>query len=301
MSTARQQSTWPFIGQAHIGRYLIDALDAGRLPRALLFCGPRAVGKATAAEWLIQYNLCRQAHRPCGTCAACVQVSNHQHPSAVILSGTERVGIDDVRDLIAAYHVAPWNTDTRWLVITDAERLTESAANTLLKFLEELPSQVSVIMTSSEPYQILATVRSRLTAVNFTLASMTELRASKHDRQSLQRSAGRPGWILPTDVATAERQSVVEHQLWPLPNAAVGGASARENIERRLAWEELVLRDRLLATVGSTDRLLWPAETQPVEEALQPKILELLNRYLDRHQLSASIQSRLVYDNLHLV
>lgn len=304
MTTKVQQSpTWPFLGHTELGRHILASLKHKRLPSVVLFVGPRAVGKGSAASWLMRYSLCTAANNhPCERCPACRQTCTATHPNAVTLTSEDAatLGIEEIRQTLQTYQMASWGQSLRWLIIPDAERLTEAASNTMLKFLEELPANLHVVMTSSEPERMLSTLRSRATVYQWHFTSPRELSAVA------ERSAGRPGWMHIFQNAAAKQED--REQAAQTMAHFTSSASAklerlpkdRAAIEEKMEAEELVVRDILLRSVGSQRRLLWPQVT------LQSKVdstavVTLVKKYLDRYDLSPNLQSRLLYEDLHLV
>lgn len=313
ITNSEKQLTWPLVGQAELGRHLANALTSGTLPRALLFCGPRALGKATGAMWLVSADLCQGSGvRPCGVCTSCLQVAERRHQDVQIIDppADETIGIETIRAVLNEYQVVSWGQAKRWLVILDADRLTEAAGNLLLKFLESLPPHLRVICTSTEPERLLPTVRSRLTQYYWHTVNNTEYKLTATERRQsqaqLDRAAGRPGWYF----AAAQRPDF-QHQDLMAAQAIVDQfvAGRAEKIagptsERRAATndqvqqEELVLRDLLLVQHGSTTRLLWPGLHQPAMYG--SRLIALAEKFLDRHELSSNVQPRILYDDLHL-
>lgn len=306
--TQPKAQTWPFIGHAELGRHLMQQLAAHRLPPAILFVGPRSVGKSSAAIWLAQWSLCtNKTSRPCGACPACRQILAHAHPNATILRAGEQssIGIEEIRSALHQYELVSWDAGWRWLVITEAERLTEAATNTMLKFLEELPPEVRVIMTSSYPERLLPTLRSRTTIYQWHFVAPDELSPAGSGRDIAARSAGRPGWRqLLRDAANQQADQAMavstSQQLRQTQPASKERLSKdRSVVEKKMEYEEIVVREMLLSSVGSRRRLLWPSGDftgLPI-----PSALTVATKYLDRYDLSPNLQSRLLYEDLHLV
>lgn len=298
MPSTSPKTQWPFIGQDTLGLYLLKALSANRLPRALLFVGPRSLGKASAAVWLATADLCPEPNAPCGLCQTCRQIQQRQYPFMSVLDGLEGIGVDDVRTALSEYRLTAVERQRRWLVITDAEQMSESAANTLLKFLEELPPFVQVILTSSQPDQLLATVRSRVTTYQWQLVSTDVLRQHGISRDDSVYAMGRPGWV-PTTVEREDNhaswQKFIDGNAAPHSTAAIKISDPVDDI---LQHEELFLRDMLLHSVNIHSRRRF--NTMSVSGTATAALRQRLEQYLDRYRLSDNVQSKLLYDNLHL-
>lgn len=308
----------PFFGQAELGRHLLTAADHHRLPRVMLFAGPAALGKATAARFLASYDLCQQAApRPCGRCADCRATTANTHPELIIIdppAGTS-IGVDGIRQVMAQYATVR-QRPSRWLLLMAAERLSEAAANTMLKFLEELPSGVQVLMTTDQLEELPSTLRSRATVYFWHLVQTTELRQAGRSADlsvdDIARAAGRPDWLPGSAVVTNTAQQEDElielflHDLnlgWSaLPSGPT--ATQRFRTDQQLGFEELVIRELLLAMTQAHGRSLWPRWRDRLRQVSQTlsldRIRTLAERYLDRTMYSTNIQPRLLYADLHL-
>ncbi|MDO8644597.1 MAG: DNA polymerase III subunit delta' [bacterium] len=142
-----------------------------KLPATLLFQGPDGVGKKTAAILLTQRLLCENplmTGEHCNECSSCVRVEKMVHPNFHFLrpDGTSHK-IETVRTLLKEVAFKPYEEGACVIVIDEAEKLTESAANALLKTLEEPPDSVLFILMSSAPGLLPATILSRCQKVSF--------------------------------------------------------------------------------------------------------------------------------------
>lgn len=303
--TPRISAPWPIIGHDVLGHHIVGLIDRKELPSVVLFVGPKAVGKSTAALWLAHYALCNSASaRPCGTCSDCRRIAGDEHPSVTRIQGENgRIGIEQLRDVMHTYHTASWAKQQRWLLLTDIDHMTESAGNAILKFLEELPPQLHVIMTSSEPDRLLATMRSRATTYYWHLVPSDTFPES--ERAQRDRAAGRPGWFhqFADDTARQTDREDATTVFRQFVSPAAGHRASptdREATEATLRFEETVVRDMMLASAGTRRRTLWPDITQ--QQVLpRDRVLAVAEAYLQRHTLSKNIQPRLLYEDLHLV
>ncbi len=154
---------------------LVTARLAGRLPHALLLTGPAGLGKAAFARRLSNALMCPQpdeAGDACGTCRACHLSSAGSHPDQSWV-GPEEPGklikIDAIRQLIAGGALAAQDAGYRVFVLDPAEAMNRPAANALLKTLEEPASCSLLVLVSSHPDRLPATVRSRCHGVRFAI------------------------------------------------------------------------------------------------------------------------------------
>jgi DNA polymerase III subunit delta' len=179
------------LGQEPAVATLTRALESGRVHHAYRFEGPDGVGKERAAFALAQSLVCT-AGRPvgCGACAACaraVKLTDEEpfvprHPDVVlvqrglypaaVLGTTSRestgIGVEQIRRVVLArVGYTPHEGRSLVFIVRAAHELTVSAANALLKTLEEPAAYVHFILLTSQPSRLLDTIRSRTLAVRF--------------------------------------------------------------------------------------------------------------------------------------
>ena len=144
------------------------ALDGkGRMPQSLLLYGAHCEAVQSAARQLLAALFCPKV---CGDCADCRAIGSDEHPEIFSLPADETVKIDQVRAAIAhldLYSSARADGSRGWrvIVLPHAEKLTEQAANALLKTVEEPPEGALILVTARHPGNLLPTLRSRLVAV----------------------------------------------------------------------------------------------------------------------------------------
>jgi DNA polymerase-3 subunit delta' len=168
------------------------SLAAGRVHHAYLFDGPDGVGKELAAWGLAQALVCekRLAGEPdaCGICSSCVRAvprppePTPRHPDVVVLERglydpaaigrrspeLQDISIDQVRTLVLAHAAFPPREGrAKVFIVRRAEELNASAANALLKTLEEPGARTHFVLVSSSPDALLPTIRSRTQRVRF--------------------------------------------------------------------------------------------------------------------------------------
>ena len=144
---------------------LRQSAEAGRLAHAyLVVAPPRGQGMALA-ESLLQLVFCRGEPRPCGGCAECRRVHDHAHPDIHWIepeSKSRRIEIDTIRDrLLVPMAQTAYGGGWKAGLLLNADRMTEPAANALLKMLEEPPANSLILLLTGLPSQILPTIRSR--------------------------------------------------------------------------------------------------------------------------------------------
>ena len=151
------------VGQEHVVEIIKNAVaesTSQSMTHAWVFTGPPGSGRSSAAVAFAQALVC--TNNGCGTCNACKSAANGAHPDVEIIR-TEglSIKIDEVRELLARVAWAPSMGGWRVVVMEDADRLTESAANALLKAIEEPGNRTVWLLCAPTLHDVLPTIRSR--------------------------------------------------------------------------------------------------------------------------------------------
>ncbi len=167
----RPQNFHEIVGQDHVSRTLLNALQSGRVAHAFLFSGPRGSGKTTTARILAKALNCHDGKpgEPCGRCVACIEIAAGNCMDVMEIDAASNTGVDNVRELIDQVRYRPARDRNKIFIIDEVHMLSNAAFNALLKTLEEPPAHVVFIMATTEYHKIPATILSRCQQYSFRL------------------------------------------------------------------------------------------------------------------------------------
>jgi len=159
------------IGQDHISKTLLNAIELNKVAHAYLFTGSRGVGKTTAARILAKELNNTNIDK----------IASGQNLDIIELDGASNRGIDEIRDIKESVKYPPSSGKYRIFIIDEVHMLTEPAFNALLKTLEEPPTYVIFIMATTEPQKIPQTIISRSQRFDFRRLSIDNIRGHLTD------------------------------------------------------------------------------------------------------------------------
>nr|VFK67497.1 MAG: DNA polymerase-3 subunit delta' [Candidatus Kentron sp. UNK]VFK72817.1 MAG: DNA polymerase-3 subunit delta' [Candidatus Kentron sp. UNK] len=174
-SHASSAAPAPFPWQAKQWEECLHLQHTDRIPHAFLLRGVAGNGKRAFAMRLANALICddtRPAMRPCGVCRGCILFQARTHPDVEIveaLPGKKSIGIERIREVIDHVWLSRQYASRKPVVVPEAERMTISAANTLLKTLEEPPGKAVFILVTDRSDQLPITVRSRCRFLDFPI------------------------------------------------------------------------------------------------------------------------------------
>lgn len=228
------------VGQEHVLRALINALNEGRLHHAYLFTGTRGVGKTTIARILAKCLNCEQgvSARPCGECSSCREIAEGRFVDLIEVDAASRTRVEDTRELLDNVQYAPTRGRYKVYLIDEVHMLSTHSFNALLKTLEEPPEHVKFLLATTDPQKLPVTVLSR--CLQFSLKNMTPERIVDYLAKVLQ----------------SEKIDYEDPALWSLGRAAQGSMrDALSLTDQAIAYGQGNVSDAdVNAMLGTMDR-----------------------------------------------
>jgi len=170
-------SVWSaLVGQGRAVEQLRAAADGHGMTHAFVFTGPPGSGRSNAAVAFAAALQCEEQPPGCGRCHSCHTVLAGSHADVTVVR-TDRlsIGVDEVRDLVRRSALAPVGRRWQVMIVEDADRLTEQAANALLKAIEEPTDRTVWMLCAPTVEDLLPTIRSRCRLVTLATPSPEEV------------------------------------------------------------------------------------------------------------------------------
>ncbi len=153
---------------------LTSQLRSAKLPHALLITGVKGSGKKALSDWLIKVSQCQQPiidqnqiFQPCQQCKMCHLIQSNTNPDVLALAHDERtMSVDEVRKASSFLETRPQLANGKAVLIAHADKMTTSAANALLKTLEEPAEGGLLILYCEERESLLPTITSRCQSID---------------------------------------------------------------------------------------------------------------------------------------
>jgi DNA polymerase III subunit delta' len=158
------------IGQGHAVSLVRRAIETGRLPHALLFTGPKGVGRFLTAVILAKALNCQGGVQGdcCDGCPACAKIAKGIHPDVHLVTPEgATLKIDQIRTLAKEVALRPYEGRRKVFILDEAETMTDQAQNALLKTLEEPPGATLLVLIAPEASALLPPIASRCSQIRF--------------------------------------------------------------------------------------------------------------------------------------
>src|SRR3989338_1747124 len=330
---------WPIVGHQNIISYLEHCLLSGQLAHAYLFVGPSQIGKTKVADFFSQALICQNFSEkkkplPCGLCPYCRQAQNHLHPDIFRVERElnddsekfkKNISIEQVRELQNKLNLRSFLDSFKIAIINQAQALSQEAANSLLKTLEEPAPKTILIILATHQHLLLQTIVSRCQVLKFLPVKNSDLVdyliGQRIDRKKAKNLAalafGRPGVAidyLSDQSAYEELTSEIKQFISILQSDVISRfkiinelvvARDIDGLKKILFIWSKVIRDLLLIK-NSLPNLISHAfiggELTRVAEIFSPKtLMEIIKQLnLTRRYLDANLNPRLTFENLVL-
>ncbi|HEV2230032.1 MAG TPA: DNA polymerase III subunit gamma/tau [Steroidobacteraceae bacterium] len=265
------------IGQEHVRRALVNALDTGRIHHAFLFTGTRGVGKTTIARIFAKCLNCETGvtAEPCGVCAACREIDAGRFVDLIEVDAASRTKVDDTRELLDNVQYSPARGRFKVYLVDEVHMLSAHSFNALLKTLEEPPPHVKFLLATTDPQKLPMTVLSR--CLQFNLKRLPAAEIAAHMRHILDQegiacdAAGLRLVAQAADGSMRDALSLLDQLI------AFGGGRAGETEARAMLGT--VARDHVVR-IAELLAALDPAELMKGAQALEqfaPDYAQLLD------------------------
>lgn len=173
----RPQKFSEVVGQEHVVQTLTNSIKGNNISHAYLFSGPRGSGKTTIARLFAKAVNCedKSSFEPCNKCSSCLEIMAGNSMDLIEIDAASHTGVDDIRQLIEGVKFSPVKSKYKIFIIDECHQLSKSAANALLKTLEEPPSHAIFLLATTESHKMIATIISRCQKFDFKRLQIPEI------------------------------------------------------------------------------------------------------------------------------
>lgn len=173
----RPQKFSEVVGQEHVVKTLTNSILGNSISHAYLFTGPRGSGKTTIARLFAKAINCEkpQGAEPCNKCDSCLEIIGSRSIDLIEVDAASNTSVDNIRELIDGIKFAPVKSKYKIFIIDECHMLSKSAANALLKTLEEPPSHAVFLLATTEAHKMIPTIVSRCQRFDFKRLQVPEI------------------------------------------------------------------------------------------------------------------------------
>lgn len=162
--------------QSEVVRFLVNSYRKNRLVHAYVLEGAKGVGKLSVAKNFAKMLLCESDDKICGTCRSCQMIDQDGHVNVyVIRKEGNNIKKEQIQTLQSEFSKMAAEDSAKVYIIEDADKMSVSAANSLLKFLEEPMKNTYALLLTENKQMLLPTIRSRAVVLSFKSLSQEEL------------------------------------------------------------------------------------------------------------------------------
>ncbi len=285
------------LGQEKATHYLQKLVHEGRVPGALLFCGPEGIGKRKAALEFAKALNCedyfsRQNGEACGACHSCLAIEKGTHPDVTVvdflyqarlnlkdnsdeeelekeLAKQQHLSVDTIRNVTAKAQQKAALGGWKVLIIDQAQTMQGAAANALLKFIEEPPAKTVWILITSKRAMMLGTILSRCQPLMFAPLSQAHVEQLLHthapELKDPSRAAAYSGGSVTGALQAAQALSLLEEGGFGSAAASMQVAAGLSRTAATARKEAQAVLDVLITALHTS----WTQADQTHRAALQ--------------------------------
>ena len=174
----RPQKFAEVVGQEHVVQTLTNSIKGNNISHAYLFSGPRGSGKTTIARLFAKAINCEKptdGFEPCNKCSSCLEIMAGNSMDLVEIDAASHTGVEDIRQLIEGVKFSPVKSKYKIFIVDECHQLSKSAANALLKTLEEPPAHAIFLLATTESHKMIPTILSRCQKFDFKRLQVPEI------------------------------------------------------------------------------------------------------------------------------